>query len=114
MKNLLICLSIIILTSLAASNVQSNFGKIDVTTMTLPTQDGQHLVYDWYKPKTVSKENKAPFIAIIPGFQRSKETLSNIAIELSRRGIVSISMKFLLSGLTCCLIKFYIYYLPII
>ena len=88
MKNLLICLSIIILTSLAASNVQSNFGKIDVTTMTLPTQDGQHLVYDWYKPKTVSKENKAPFIAIIPGFQRSKEALSNFAIELSRRDIV--------------------------
>ena len=88
MKNLLICLSIIILTSLAASNVQSNFGKIDVTTMTLPTQDGQHLVYDWYKPKTVSKENKAPFIAIIPGFQRSKEALSNFAIELARRNIV--------------------------
>ena len=88
MKNLLICLSIIILTSLAASNVQSNFGKIDVTTMTLPTQDGQHLVYDWYKPKTVSKENKAPFIAIIPGFQRSKEALSNFAIELARRDIV--------------------------
>ena len=88
MKNLLICLSIIILTSLAASNVQSNFGKIDITTMTLPTQDGQHLVYDWYKPKTVSKENKAPFIAIIPGFQRSKEALSNFAIELARRDIV--------------------------
>ena len=88
MKNLLICLSIIILTSLAASIVQSNFGKIDVTTMTLPTQDGQHLVYDWYKPKTVSKENKAPFIAIIPGFQRSKEALSNFAIELARRDIV--------------------------
>ena len=88
MKNLLICLSIIILTSLTASNVQSNFGKIDVTTMTLPTQDGQHLVYDWYKPKTVSKENKAPFIAIIPGFQRSKEALSNFAIELARRNIV--------------------------
>ena len=88
MKNLLICLSIIILTSLTASNVQSNFGKIDVTTMTLPTQDGQHLVYDWYKPKTVSKENKAPFIAIIPGFQRSKEALSKFAIELARRDIV--------------------------
>lgn len=88
MKNLLICLSIIILTSLAASNIQSNFGKISVTTMTLPTQDGQHLVYDWYKPETVSKQNKAPFIAIIPGFQRSKEALSNFAIELARRDIV--------------------------
>ena len=29
-----------------------------------------------------------PFIVIVPGFQRSKEALSNFAIELSRRDIV--------------------------
>jgi hypothetical protein len=33
-------------------------------------------------------KNKAPFIVVVPGFQRSKEALSNIAIELSRRGMV--------------------------
>ena len=88
MKNLLICLIIIFLTSFIASSVQSNFGKIDIKSMSLPTQDGQHLVYDWYKPKTVSKRNKSPFIVIVPGFQRSKEALSNFAIELARRNIV--------------------------
>ena len=88
MKNLLICLIIIFLTSFIASSIQSNFGKIDIKSMSLPTQDGQHLVYDWYKPKTVSKRNKSPFIVIVPGFQRSKEALSNFAIELARRNIV--------------------------
>ena len=57
-------------------------------TLRLDTQNNQYLIYDLYKPKIASKENKAPFIAIIPGFQRSKEALSNIAIELSRRGYV--------------------------
>lgn len=88
MRNLLLCLSIIILASLIASTVQSNFGKIEIKTMTLPTQDGQHLVYDWYKPKSASNKNKVPFIVVVPGFQRSKEALSNFAIELARRDIV--------------------------
>tara|TARA_X000001036_G_scaffold437581_1_gene483238 strand:+ start:1070 stop:2773 length:1704 start_codon:yes stop_codon:yes gene_type:complete len=46
------------------------------------------LVFDLYKPKTATKQNKAPFIVVVPGFQRSKEALSNIAIELSRRDMV--------------------------
>jgi hypothetical protein len=29
-------------------------------------------------------------VVVIPGFQRSKEALANVAIELSRRGIVAI------------------------
>ena len=29
--------------------------------------NNQYLIYDLFKPKIASKENKAPFIAIIPG-----------------------------------------------
>ncbi|MFL2734964.1 MAG: alpha/beta hydrolase family protein, partial [Gammaproteobacteria bacterium] len=54
--------------------------------MNLKTPDGQNLVYDLYKPSIATKENQVPFIVVVPGFQRSKEALSNIAIELSRRG----------------------------
>ena len=52
------------------------------------SSNNQYVVYDLYKPSSASKENKAPFIVVVPGFQRSKEALSNIAIELSRRGNV--------------------------
>ena len=82
------CLIVLIISSFLASIVQTNFGKVDITLERLDTENSQYIYYDLYKPKTATVENKAPFIAIIPGFQRSKEALSNIAIELSRRGYV--------------------------
>ena len=57
--------------------------------MNLKTPDGQNLVYDLYKPSIATKENQVPLIVVVPGFQRSKEALSNIAIELSRRGFAA-------------------------
>jgi len=82
------CLIVLLISSFLASIVQTNFGKVDITLERLDTENSQYIYYDLYKPKTATVENKAPFIAIIPGFQRSKEALSNIAIELSRRGYV--------------------------
>ena len=86
--NLKSCLIILFISSFFGSIVQSNFGKVSITLEKIDTVNGQYIYYDLYKPKTATVDNKAPFIAIIPGFQRSKEALSNIAIELSRRGHV--------------------------
>jgi len=82
------CLVVLFLSSLFASLIQSNFGQTKITLERLDTGDGQYIYYDLYKPDIATKERKVPFIAIIPGFQRSKEALSNVAIELSRRGHV--------------------------
>ena len=87
-----ITILIIILSSFIASMVQSSWGDVDVQTIKFPTQNGQWVVADLYKPYSATSENPAPLIIVIPGFQRSKETLSNISIELSRRGIVVISI----------------------
>ena len=81
-------LAILFLSSLFASQIQSNFGKTNISLERLDTGEGQYIYYDLYKPETATEVTKAPFIAIIPGFQRSKEALSNVAIELSRRGHV--------------------------
>jgi dienelactone hydrolase len=70
-----------------ASLVQTSFGKVSVEVKELHTDNGQTLVYDLYKPKFANSSNKVPFVIVVPGFQRSKEALSNIAIELSRRGL---------------------------
>ena len=86
-KFFFICLTIIFVSSFLASFIQSGFGKVSIELKQLKTDDGQTLVYDLYKPKLSNSENKVPFIIVVPGFQRSKEALSNIAIELSRRGI---------------------------
>ena len=87
-KLFLYCLVVIILCSFFASLIQTSFGKVDVKLMNLKTPDGQNLVYDLYKPYIATENDKQPFIVVVPGFQRSKEALSNIAIELSRRGYV--------------------------
>ncbi len=87
-KLFLYCLVVIIVSSFFASLIQTSFGKVDVKLMNLKTPDGQNLVYDLYKPSIATENNKQPFIVVVPGFQRSKEALSNIAIEFSRRGYV--------------------------
>ena len=84
--SIFLCLGIIFLSSFFASTIQNSFGSVDIELKELKTNDGQNLVYDLYKPKLASSSNKVPFVVVVPGFQRSKEALSNIAIELSRRG----------------------------
>ena len=81
------CLTIILISSFVASLVQSSFTKVEIELKELKTDNGQSLIYDLYKPKIANKDNKVPFVIVVPGFQRSKEALSNIAIELSRRGM---------------------------
>ena len=85
-------LLILILSSFIASMVQSSWGDVHVQAIKFPTHNGQWVVADLYKPYSATSDNPAPAIIVIPGFQRSKETLSNISIELSRRGIVVISI----------------------
>ena len=80
--------SSILFFSFLASLILTSFGNVEVKSLRLDTDKGQYIVYDLFRPKSAKPESKAPFIAIIPGFQRSKEALSNIAIELSRRGYV--------------------------
>lgn len=87
---LLISLLVVFFASYLASQVQSSGGRVQVLDIRIPTQNGQWVVADLYKPRSASSENPAPLVVIIPGFQRSKEALANVAIELSRRGIVAV------------------------
>ena len=86
--DLYICLFVLVVSSFLASVIQTSFYQVNISLEKLDTSNNQYIYFDLYKPLSASKENPAPFIAIIPGFQRSKEALSNIAIELSRRGYV--------------------------
>ena len=87
-----ILLSIVVISSAIASLVQSGGGSVQVQDIKIPTQNGQWLVADLFKPESATREQPAPLVVVVPGFQRSKEALSNVAIELARRGIVAISI----------------------
>jgi len=87
---LLISLVVVLFASFLASQVQNSFGRVHVQDIKIPTQNGQWVVADLYRPRTATSEDPAPLVLIVPGFQRSKEALANVAIELSRRGVVAI------------------------
>ncbi|MBT8397786.1 MAG: alpha/beta hydrolase [Gemmatimonadetes bacterium] len=89
---LLTCCLIIVLSSLFGSRIQSAGGRVQVQDIKIPTQNGQWVVADLFKPRTATREDPAPFVVVVPGFQRSKEALANISLELARRGIVIASI----------------------
>ncbi len=89
---LTLCLVILLGCAIGASLIQSSGRQVSISQIALPTENGQHLAATLFKPKTAKEENPAPLIVVVPGFQRSKEALANIAIELSRRGFVVASI----------------------
>jgi len=87
---LAVCLFAVVGCAFLASRIQSSWGRVQVVGLKLPAQNGQWITADLYRPKTATAERPAPLVVVVPGFQRSKEALLNVAIELSRRGIVAI------------------------
>ena len=82
----------VFLASGLASWIQGSGGRVQVQDIKLPTQNGQWVVADLFKPDSATSDNPAPLVVVVPGFQRSKESLSNISLELARRGIVVIAI----------------------
>ena len=91
-KLLLGALLVLVLSCWAASRIQNSGGQVHVDSIKIPTHNGQWVVADLFRPRSVTADSPAPFVVVIPGFQRSKEALSNVAIELSRRGFVAASI----------------------
>jgi hypothetical protein len=86
------CLLVIFVASWLASLVQTSFGHVRVTEIRLPTQNGQWIVADLFRPLTATADTPAPLVVVVPGFQRAKETQANISLELARRGMVVIAI----------------------
>ena len=87
-----ICLVVVLIASAVTSQIQSSWGKVRVTSIRLPTQNGQWVAADLFRPLTASAEKPSPAVVVIPGFQRSKETQANISLELARRDIVVVAI----------------------
>ncbi len=86
------CVVVLLLASLLASLIQSSWGRVQVLDLKFPTQNGQWLSADLFRPRTATSDHPAPLVVVVPGFQRSKETMANVSLELARRGMVVISI----------------------
>lgn len=67
--------------------LQTSFGKTEIIHFKIPTEHGQWLSGQLYKPKQSSAENKVPLVITEHGYLNNKHMQNVNAIELSRRGI---------------------------
>lgn len=93
---LVCCLLITFGAFFAADRIQKDSGSINVsmdsfemeyTDMNGDAQTG-NVVYKLYVPQTATKENKAPALLLLHGYQNDHETDAAYAIEMARRGVV--------------------------
>lgn len=99
-KWLCIALSLVLISCIGASVLQTNFYKTQVYTFKLPTSDGKYLSCNMFRPKNAGPENKVPLVIATAGTYASKEQMDIPGIELSRRGIAVITFDPYMHGLS--------------
>jgi dienelactone hydrolase len=92
LRLLLLSLALILFGDIGAYLVKTGGGSIDVTGIKLPTQNGQWIAADLFRPISATEQNPVPMVVVCPGFERSKEALDSYAIELARRGIAVVTI----------------------
>lgn len=75
-----------------ASLIQTDFGKVQITTVNIVTDSGSTLCGHLYRPKDATAENPLPGIVTCHGNYNNKEMQDVNAIELSRRGYVVLNV----------------------
>ena len=107
---ILACVSVLglIVASVSANRVETSNGTVSVWDSTLTKKDTDEynknqplngasyyiedpkvsISFTTYKPKDASNTNPYPVVFVLPGFTRTKATMAQYAIELSRRGAV--------------------------
>lgn len=99
-KRLSIALVVILLCSIFAMLLQTDFGKVQVEDIYLPTEGHQYMHALAFIPKNASADNKVPCVVTSHGFLNSAEVQDAASIELSRRGIMVIAMDAYNHGLS--------------
>lgn len=91
-KKNLIMLLVLVATIFAcmffANQIQKDFGDVIITEGCIEVDDLGTLTYKLYTPKTATKDDKAPGVLLLHGYQNDHETSAGYGIELSRRGVV--------------------------
>ena len=100
-----IALVLILIGSIGAAMLQTDFGEVMVKDINLLTENGQYLHALAFIPKSASEENKVPCVVTSHGWLNSAEVQDAASIELSRRGIAVIAMDAYGHGLSSSLYK---------
>ncbi len=88
----LCCLAVMIASMSLAAALQSDFGKIEVTSGAYTDASGASIAYKLYRPASATAESPAPAVLLMHGYQNDKDTSAAYALELARRGIVALAI----------------------
>ena len=94
-----ILLALILVGYNIASDVNNGNGSIEFTLVTIPSEKGD-LSGFLYIPDEADLVNPLPAVLLTHGISNSKETLTGLAIELSRRGLVCLCLDLYGHGLS--------------
>lgn len=81
------CLAILLGAIWLASQVQGDFGRVEVTNVTFANYNGIPIRAKLFRPRTADVHHPVPGAVYIHGYQNNRETSDPYAIELARRGI---------------------------
>lgn len=84
--------------SITASSVQGAFGDVAVSDDIFENEKGARIRGKLFRPKEATPSAPAPGVLFIHGYQSTRETGDAVAIELSRRGFVVLSIDTLGRG----------------
>ncbi len=85
---LLVLVAAVLVCMFFADRIQRDFGKVTVTEGHIEVDGLGTLTYKLYTPKSATKEDKAPGVLLLHGYQNDHETSAGYGIELARRGAV--------------------------
>ena len=85
---LLLSLGLVFGGAIVGQAINENGYHTKLSSFRIPTDDGQWITGTTFKPDTATSANPAPAVVFVPGFQRSKESHYDIALEIARRGMV--------------------------
>lgn len=76
-----------------AHQIDRDFGRIDVSTISFITEENQPMVAKLYRPLSATKETPKPGLLALHGYQSDKEATSTFgALELAKRGFVVLAI----------------------
>lgn len=99
-KLLCVALILILVGSIAACAIQTDFGKVEVKDLYLLTEEHQYLHALAFIPESASADNPCPVVATSHGWLNSAELQDATCIELSRRGVMVIAIDAYNHGLS--------------
>ncbi|MBD3204822.1 alpha/beta hydrolase, partial [Candidatus Bathyarchaeota archaeon] len=85
----ILLVGILVISIIIASAVNDSNGQIRVEDVSIPYGD-THLKAVLYYPKSATEP--LPGVVLAHGISNSKETMTGIALELSKRGIAALSL----------------------